>query len=179
MDSFVYRDGKLFAEDVAVAEIAEAVGTPVYIYSKTTLLDHLTKIQTAYAEIETTICYSIKACGNINILKLIAEADSGFDIVSGGELFRAQQVGADPTKIVFAGVGKTKAQHTNEIPNYKTRETAKLGNNIAGHGPKKESMVYSGERQLLGIATMHKSNMVPVFADKKEDAKDIAAMRRN
>ena len=76
------------------------------------------------------------------------------------------------------GVGKSKAQHTNEIPNYKTRETVKLGNNIAGHGPAKESMVYSGERQLLGIATMHKSNMVPIFADKKEDAKDIASMRR-
>ena len=76
------------------------------------------------------------------------------------------------------GVGKSKAQHTNEIPNYKTRETAKLSNNIAGHGPAKESMVYSGERQLLGIATMHKSNMVPVFADKKDDAKDIASMRR-
>ena len=80
--------------------------------------------------------------------------------------------------LVKMAVGKSKAQHTNEIPNYKTRETVKLGNNIAGHGPAKESMVYSGERQLLGIATMHKSNMVPIFADKKEDAKDIASMRR-
>lgn len=80
--------------------------------------------------------------------------------------------------LVKMGVGKSKAQHTNEIPNYKTKETVKLGNNIAGHGPAKESMVYSGERQLLGIATMHKSNMVPIFADKKEDAKDIASMRR-
>ena len=80
--------------------------------------------------------------------------------------------------LVKMGVGKSKAQHTNEIPNYKTKETVKLGNNIAGHGPAKESMVYSGERQLLGIATMHESNMVPIFADKKEDAKDIASMRR-
>ena len=77
------------------------------------------------------------------------------------------------------GVGKSTVKHKNEIPDYSTRETVKLSNNIAGHGPRKESMVYSGERQLLGIATMHKSNMVPVFADKKEDAKDIAAMRRN
>lgn len=76
------------------------------------------------------------------------------------------------------GVGKSTAQHTNEIPDYKTRDTVPLGNNIAGHGPAKESMVYSGERQLLGIATMHKSNMVPVFADRKEDAKDISSMRR-
>jgi len=80
--------------------------------------------------------------------------------------------------LVKMGVGKSKAQHTNNIPDYKTRDTVPLGNNIAGHGPAKESMVYSGERQLLGIATMHKSNMVPVFADRKEDAKDISSMRR-
>jgi hypothetical protein len=67
----------------------------------------------------------------------------------------------------------------NEIPDYKTDSQVKLSNKVAGHGPAKESLTYSGERQLLGIATMHKSNMVPVFADKKEDAKDIAEMRRN
>ena len=76
------------------------------------------------------------------------------------------------------GVGKTKAQHTNEIPDYKTNDTVKLSNKVAGHGSAKERNVYSGERQLLGIATMHKSNMVPIFADKKDDAKDIASMRR-
>ncbi len=107
MDSFAYRDGKLFAEEVAVEVIAQAVGTPVYIYSKATFLDHLKKIQTAYAAIDTTVCYSVKACGNIHILRALAEAGSGFDIVSGGELYRAQQAGADPAKIVFAGVGKT------------------------------------------------------------------------
>ncbi len=107
MDSFEYRNGKLFAEGVAVETIAEQIGTPVYIYSKATFLDHLKKIQTAYAEIDTTVCYSIKACGNINILKHLANAGSGFDIVSGGELYRAQQAGADMSKIVFAGVGKT------------------------------------------------------------------------
>ena len=107
MDSFSYKNGKLFAEDVDVSVIAEQFGTPVYIYSKATFLDHLRKIQTAYAGIDTTICYSIKACGNINILRHLAEAGSGFDIVSGGELFRAQQAGADMSKIVFAGVGKT------------------------------------------------------------------------
>jgi hypothetical protein len=76
------------------------------------------------------------------------------------------------------GVGKTKAQHNNNIPDYSTNDTVKLSNKVAGHGPAKERNVYSGERQLLGIATMHKSNMVPIFADKKEDAKDIASMRR-
>jgi len=77
------------------------------------------------------------------------------------------------------GVGKTKARNTNTIPDYKANKSeVPLSNKIAGHGPAKESMTYSGERQLLGIATMHKSNMVPIFADKKEDAKDIASMRR-
>ncbi|MCI0498163.1 MAG: diaminopimelate decarboxylase [Planctomycetales bacterium] len=107
MDSFVYKNGRLFAEGVDVARIAEQVGTPVYIYSKATFMDHLKKIQAAYAGIDTTACYSIKACGNINILRLLARAGSGFDIVSGGELYRAQQAGADMKKIVFAGVGKT------------------------------------------------------------------------
>ena len=107
MDSFTYKNGKLFAEGVDVSKIAAEIGTPVYVYSKATFLDHLTKIQNAYAEIDTTVCYSIKACGNINILKHLADAGSGFDIVSGGELFRAQQAGADMSKIVYAGVGKT------------------------------------------------------------------------
>ena len=107
MDSFSYKNGKLFAEGVDVETIAAQVGTPVYIYSKATFLDHLKKIQAAYADIDTTICYSIKACGNINILKHLANAGSGFDIVSGGELYRAQQAGADMSKIVYAGVGKT------------------------------------------------------------------------
>ncbi|MDH4201761.1 MAG: diaminopimelate decarboxylase [Phycisphaerae bacterium] len=110
MDSFIYKDGKLFAEGVDVETIANEVGTPVYIYSKATFLDHLKKIQTAYADIDTTVCYSIKACGNINILKELAKAGSGFDIVSGGELYRAQQAGADMSKIVYAGVGKTDAE---------------------------------------------------------------------
>jgi diaminopimelate decarboxylase len=92
---------------VDVAKIADQVGTPVYIYSKATFLDHLKKIQNAYADIDTTICYSIKACSNIHILKDMADAGSGFDIVSGGELYRAKQAGADMSKIVFAGVGKT------------------------------------------------------------------------
>lgn len=107
MDYFNYKKGRLFAEDVDVHEIAENVGTPVYIYSKATFLDHLRKIQKAYSQLDTTVCYSIKACANINILRLLAEAGSGFDIVSGGELYRARAAGTDTSKIVYAGVGKT------------------------------------------------------------------------
>ncbi len=115
MDHFNYKDGRLFAEQVDVADIAAEVGTPAYIYSKATFLDHLGKVQAAYADIENTICYSIKACGNINILKFLAEAGSGFDIVSGGELYRAQSAGADCSKIVYAGVGKTDSEITEAL----------------------------------------------------------------
>ncbi len=112
MDSFNYRNGRLFAEDVDIEKIAESVGTPVYIYSKATILDHFEKIKKAFAKLDTTICYSIKACGNINILKILADSGSGFDIVSGGELYRAQQTGADMKKVVYAGAGKTDQEIT-------------------------------------------------------------------
>lgn len=110
MDYFNYKKGNLFAEGVSVEKIAEHVGTPVYIYSKATFIDHLQKIQQSYSRLDTTICYSVKACGNINILKFMAEAGSGFDIVSGGELYRVLQAGGDPSQTVFAGVGKTDAE---------------------------------------------------------------------
>ncbi len=107
MDYFNYKEGKLFAENTDVEKIAAEVGTPVYIYSKATFIDHLQKIQKAYSQLDATVCYSVKACGNINILKILAGTDSGFDIVSGGELYRVLQAGGNPSKIVFAGVGKT------------------------------------------------------------------------
>jgi len=107
MDYFKYQSGKLLAENIDVDAIASQVQTPVYIYSKATLLEHLKKIQKAYSEIDTTICFSVKACGNIHILKFLSEAGAGFDIVSGGELYRVMQAGGDLSKVVFAGVGKT------------------------------------------------------------------------
>jgi diaminopimelate decarboxylase len=115
MDYFNYKNGELFAEEVSVSRIAEQVGTPVYIYSKATFKDHLQKIQQSYSRLDTTICYSVKACGNINILKFMAEAGSGFDIVSGGELYRVLQAGGDPSKTVFAGVGKTDVEITEAL----------------------------------------------------------------
>jgi diaminopimelate decarboxylase len=107
MDYFNYKNGKLRAENVDVEKIATEVGTPVYIYSKATFKNHLQKIKEAYSTLDTMICYSVKACGNINILQILAEAGSGFDIVSGGELYRVLQAGGSPSKIVYAGVGKT------------------------------------------------------------------------
>jgi diaminopimelate decarboxylase len=107
MDYFGYKNGRLFIENVDVEEIASKLGTPVYIYSKATFIDHLQKVQKAYSRLETTVCYSVKACGNINILKILAEAGGGFDIVSGGELHRVRQATKDYSKVVYAGVGKT------------------------------------------------------------------------
>lgn len=107
MDFFHYRAGRLFAEQVEVDRIASEVETPAYIYSAATLRDHLHKVQKAYKALETTICFSVKACGNLSVLKLMAAEGSGFDIVSGGELYRVLQAGADPSRVVFAGVGKT------------------------------------------------------------------------
>jgi diaminopimelate decarboxylase len=115
MDYFNYKNGKLFAENVDLETIAAEVGTPVYIYSKATFKHHLQKIQQAYSELDTTICYSVKACGNIRILKFMAEAGSGFDIVSGGELYRVLQAGGNPSKIVYAGVGKTDNEITEAL----------------------------------------------------------------
>jgi diaminopimelate decarboxylase len=107
MDLFHYRKGRLWAEEVDVDRIAAEVGTPAYLYSKGTFVDHLHKMQQAYRELETTICFSVKACGNVHILRLMAAQGSGFDIVSGGELYRVLQAGGDPAQVVYAGVGKT------------------------------------------------------------------------
>jgi diaminopimelate decarboxylase len=115
MDYFRHKKGRLHAEDVEVEGIARQVGTPVYIYSKATFLDHLEKTRRAYSGLETTVCYSVKACGNIHILKFMADAGSGFDIVSGGELYRVLQAGGDPSKVVYAGVGKTDREITEAL----------------------------------------------------------------
>jgi len=110
MDHFQYRDGILHCEDLPLDEIAKQVGTPAYVYSKATFLQHYRDIAAAFAELDPIICYSIKSCGNLHLVKLLAEQGSGMDIVSGGELVRALKGGADPRKIVYAGVGKTDAE---------------------------------------------------------------------
>lgn len=110
MDHFNYRDRSLYCEEVPVAELAQTYGTPLYVYSKATYLHHLNQIQSAFAEVDPLICYSVKTNGNIHLCKLMAEAGSGFDVTSGGELFRAIKAGCDGSKIVFAGVGKTEKE---------------------------------------------------------------------
>ena len=106
MDFFNYKDGQLHCEDVPAETIARDVGTPAYVYSKATLLHHYRQIEAAFRPVNATICYSIKSCGNINICRILAQEGCGFDVTSGGELFRAIQAGGDPRKIIYAGVGK-------------------------------------------------------------------------
>ena len=102
-----YRDQTLYCEDVALADIARREGTPSYVYSRAGILEKFRAYQEAFGKTPHRVCYAVKANGNIAILKLLAAAGAGFDIVSGGELFRALQAGADPAGIIFSGVGKT------------------------------------------------------------------------
>ncbi len=115
MDFFSYRGGKLFAEDVDVAEIAESAGTPLYIYSRQTIELHLRRLAEAFSALSPLVCYSVKANSNLAVLKTCVEAGAGFDIVSGGELYRALKAGGDASKIVYSGVGKTAQEITQAL----------------------------------------------------------------
>ncbi len=108
--AFTYSAGELRCEGVPVGRIAEECGTPTFVYSADTILSRNRAIRDAFACWDPLVCFSIKSCSNLSVLKLLAEEGSGFDIVSGGELHRALLAGADPSRIVYAGVGKTEAE---------------------------------------------------------------------
>jgi len=110
MNHFEYRNGEMFAEGVALERIAREVGTPAYVYSLATLKRHFKVFDQAFSKVRHIVCFSVKANSNLALLRAFAKEGSGFDIVSGGELFRALKVGADPTKIVFSGVGKKREE---------------------------------------------------------------------
>lgn len=107
MDHFLYRDGTLHAEDVPLAEISAAVGTPFYVYSTATLLRHFTLFDQALEGLDHLVCYAMKAASNQAILKTLAQAGAGMDVVSIGEYQRAKAAGVPGDRIVFSGVGKT------------------------------------------------------------------------
>jgi diaminopimelate decarboxylase len=106
MHHFEYRNGEMYAEAVPLKKIAQEVGTPAYVYSLATLRRHFRVFDQAFRAVPHIVCFSVKANSNIALLKAFANEGSGFDIVSGGELFRALKAGGDPRKIVFSGVGK-------------------------------------------------------------------------
>lgn len=107
VNAFTYRDGELYAEDVSVRQLAERHGTPLYVYSRNHLRQQYRNLTDAMAEVNPLICYSVKANSNAAVIRTFLDEGAGLDIVSGGELFRTLRAGADPSKIVFAGVGKT------------------------------------------------------------------------
>jgi diaminopimelate decarboxylase len=107
MHSFHYRHGHLYCEDVELTRVATELGTPTYVYSAGTILDHYARLDAALAPLDHLICYAVKASSNRAILNLLVGAGAGFDIVSGGELFRVLAADGDPAKCTFAGVGKS------------------------------------------------------------------------
>ena len=110
MDHFTYKNRILHCDEAPVPALVEKYGTPLYVYSKKTLLHHLKQVQTAFAAVEPLVCYSIKTNGNVHIAKLMVDGGAGCDVTSGGELYRAMKAGCAPSKIVFAGAGKTDAE---------------------------------------------------------------------
>jgi diaminopimelate decarboxylase len=110
MHSFHYRDGDLSCENVSLTAAAEEFGTPLYVYSAGTILDHFRRLDAALGDLDHLVCYAVKANSNGSILRLLAEAGAGFDIVSGGELFRVLKAGGAAGKCTFAGVGKSREE---------------------------------------------------------------------
>jgi diaminopimelate decarboxylase len=106
VDHFEYRQGELFCEDVAIAELAATYGTPLFVYSRATLERHWHAFDNALAGHDHLVCYAVKANSNLAVLNLLARLGSGFDIVSGGEMRRVLKAGGEPSRIVFSGVGK-------------------------------------------------------------------------
>lgn len=110
MHTFAYQNGALHCESVNLADIAAAVGTPTFVYSKKTIVDDLNELRQALSPLKAHVAYAVKACSNKAILNLMAQQGVGFDIVSGGELWRVINAGGDPTLCTYAGVGKTEAE---------------------------------------------------------------------
>jgi diaminopimelate decarboxylase len=110
MHDFHFKKGELHCEEVKVSAIAEAVGTPCYIYSYKTLVDHFNKIKAAFAPVNPVICFAMKANDSLSVIKALVDQGAGLDIVSLGELKKARMVKVDPQKIVFASVGKTREE---------------------------------------------------------------------
>ncbi len=107
MHRFVYRKSELWCERVKVSDVAKALGTPLYLYSYNTILDHYRKLKAAFAPVGALICFAMKANSNTAICRALAKAGAGFDVVSGGELTKILKIGVNPKRIVYASVGKT------------------------------------------------------------------------
>lgn len=110
MDYFTYKNGELYAEDVKISALAEKYGTPLYVYSKATLVRHIEAFEASLKDRDHLVCFAVKANGSLALLNLMAKLGAGFDIVSEGELRRVIAAGGDPKKVVFSGVAKTRQE---------------------------------------------------------------------
>jgi diaminopimelate decarboxylase len=134
---FQYKGGEYYVEDVPIKEIADAIGTPCYVYSNSALEGDFDVFRDAFSDINPLICFSVKANSNLAVLKTYANLKIGFDVVSGGELFRVLRAGGDPSKVVFSGVGKTEEEMESAIKagilffNVESVEELHLLNNVA------------------------------------------------
>lgn len=138
MHGFSYKNGELFCEDVSLEILANEHGTPLYVYSGSTLVDHFTRLDSALSGVSHEIAYAVKANSNISVLRLLAAKGAGFDIVSAGELFRVIKAGGDPAHCTFAGVGKTRDEIVYALEkgiysfNVESEEELRYLNQVAG-----------------------------------------------
>ena len=110
LQGFKRSDGRLLCEGVSLQQIAQEVGTPTYVYSGSAIIENYRAYQSALSDLDAEVAYSVKANGSLGILSLLAKEGASFDIVSGGELYRVLRAGGDPAKVIFSGVGKTRAE---------------------------------------------------------------------
>ena len=138
MSSFKYISSELFCENVSLAQIAKDYGTPSYVYSKKAIEENAKSYVNSFDNPKNLACFAVKSLSNISILKIIKDMGCGFDIVSGGELHRVMSIGADPKKIIFSGVGKTRKEIEQGIKN-----------NILSFNVESTSELYNIERIIL------------------------------
>ncbi len=138
MHGFSYQNGQLHCEEVALSSLAAEYGTPLYVYSAGTILDHYQRLDAALGDIDHEVAYAVKANSNLSVLRLLATHGAGFDIVSGGELFRVIKAGGDPAHCTFAGVGKTRDEIVYALEkgiysfNVESEEELRYLNQVAG-----------------------------------------------
>lgn len=138
MHGFSYQNGSLFCEDVQLSALAEEYGTPLYVYSAGTIVDHFQRLDKAMEGVDHEVAYAVKANSNLSVLRLLATHGAGFDIVSGGELFRVIKAGGDPAHCTFAGVGKTREEIVYALEqgiysfNVESEEELRYLNEVAG-----------------------------------------------
>ncbi len=138
MHTFGYRNGSLYCEDIDLASLADQYGTPLYVYSEATIVDHYRRLDAALDGLEHEVAYAVKANSNLAVLHRLAVEGAGFDIVSGGELFRVIRAGGDPGRCTFAGVGKTRQEIAYALEqgiysfNVESEEELRYLNEVAG-----------------------------------------------